>query len=176
MHTTHASTRTGVCTTLYSTVHTPLKLSASYLKSQLTLDVRHRRAAASRSNAVSHSAEAGRTRTSRHPLGRLQPQVAHQCYQAPIGLYRVPACSCTAGRQGPKGRNDCLQALALQASVTCDYSCSRSPKSSTVWPKRPPAEPLLQVSVTRCSLETRAVAHRLFGRNDHLRNPACRCP
>ena len=128
MHTTHASTRTGVCTTLYSTVHTPLKLSASYLKSQLTLDVRHRRAAASRSNAVPHPAEAGRTRTSRHPLGRLQPQVAHQCYQAPIGLYRVPACSCTAGRQGPKGRNDCLQALALQASVTCVYSCSHAPK------------------------------------------------
>ena len=115
------------------------------------LDVRHRRAAASRSNAVPHPAEAGRTRTSRHPLGRLQPQVAHQCYQAPIGLYRVPACSCTTGRQGPKGRNDCLQALALQASVTCDYSCSHAPKSSTVWPKRPPAEPLLQVSVTRCS-------------------------
>ena len=117
---------------------------------RLTLDVRHRRAAASRSNAVSHSAEAGRTRTSRHPLGRLQPQVAHQCYQAPIGLYRVPACSCTTGRQGPKGRNDCLQALALQASVTCDYSCSHAPKfrrAITVTARG--NEHLLQVSVMR---------------------------
>ena len=168
MHTTHASTRTGVCTTLYSTVHTPLKLYASYLKSQLTLDVRHRRAAASRSNAVSHSAEAGRTRTSRHPLGRLQPQVAHQCYQAPIGLYRVPACSCTAGRQGPKGRNDCLQALALQASVTCDY-CSHTPKSRyaiTVTARG--NDHLLQVSVMRL-LPHQSAGTLTIRQNPHVR-------